>query len=87
MTTLRNSQLGTISISGPPVAAGVRSSQMGAIAVTENPPAASLNASQLFVVIVAANGKNYLSLGPVIPLPCWQPCTAYGTRAVVIRFN
>lgn len=86
MTGLRNSQLGTIAVGGAG-GSNLRASQYGSIAVASNPAAAGLRASQIAVIAVIANGKNFLPLGPVMPLPCWQPCTAYGTRSIVIRFN
>lgn len=85
MTDLRSSQLNTVTVGGG--GGDLRSSQLAAISVASNPAAAGLNASQLIVVAVVANGKSMLPLGPVMPLPCWQPCTAYGTRSIVIRFN
>jgi hypothetical protein len=85
MTSLRSSQLANVAVEGG--TAHLDASQMAAVSVLSNPAAAGLRASQLFVVSVIANGKNILPLGPVLRLPCWQPCTAYGTRSIVIRFN
>lgn len=85
MTDLRNSQLASIAVEGG--TAVLDASQLAAIAVLGNPAAAEMRVSQFFTVTVISNGKNYLPLGPVRPLPCWQPCTAHGTEAVVIRLR
>jgi hypothetical protein len=85
MTGLRNSQLATISVEGG--TGKLAASQLASISVLSNPAATGLRASQLFAIIVISNGKNLLPLGPAFKLACWQPCTAYGTRATVVRFR
>ena len=41
-------------------------------------------ARQLFLTQIVADSRLLVNMGPVIRLPCWQPCTAYGTRALVV---
>lgn len=85
MTILKGSQLGIVAATaGVP---NLQASQLGLISISSPPVAASLDASQLGVIIVMGNNKSILPLGPAFKLPCWQPCTAYGTRSIVIRLN
>jgi hypothetical protein len=49
--------------------------------------ASDLQVSQLALLGVISGPPNSYSLGPAFKLPCWQPCTAFGTEALVINFK
>jgi hypothetical protein len=75
MTNLRGSQLASIAVAANPAAGGLRASQLASIAVASNPAAIGLRVSQLCTIAVIANNEKYQSMGPVIDLGCWTPCS------------
>ena len=81
MTSLRSSQLDVIAVEGG--SARLEASQLMVITVSRNPAAAHMNVSQLFGIVVIGNGKSFLPLQGVHAMPCWQPCNAYGTHALI----
>lgn len=74
MTTLRNSQLASLSVVSNPAAIGLRASQLAVLSAMAPPFAVGLNASQIAVISVIANGQSFQPLGPVVGLGCWTPC-------------
>ncbi len=43
--------------------------------------------SQLVMIRVISDRTDYIRLRNPVKLPCWQPCTAYGTHATIVIFN
>lgn len=87
MTTPRATQFGSVTVIASE-AVPIKAMQFGAISVQQDAPSISPSrASQFGAIVVIANGKKFVSLRPAIQLPCWQPCTAFGTRSIVVNFG
>jgi hypothetical protein len=43
--------------------------------------------AQMVMIAVLSGPPNSYSLGNAFKLPCWQPCTAFGTEAIVIKLR
>lgn len=63
-----------------------QSEQMAILGV-EDISGAVPQVSQIVMIAVLEGPPFSLSLGPGFALPCWQPCTAFGTEALVITFR
>lgn len=48
---------------------------------------ANMQVTQLVAISVISGPPNSISLNRAFKLPCWQPCTAFGTESIVIRFK
>lgn len=46
-----------------------------------------IDIGQIVILGILEGPPNSIALGPAITLPCWQPCTAFGTEARVIIFK
>lgn len=68
----------------PPV---VPQAEQMAVLGVEDISGAVPQVEQLLMLAVIDGPPFSYSLGPAFKLPCWQPCTAYGTEARVIIFN
>jgi hypothetical protein len=84
MTNIRTGTLSGIAVST--AAPTIRIKQLAAIAVeSEAPPKIRLGSFAMIAVI--SGNINRTIMGPLFRLPCWQPCTAYGTRALIVDFS
>jgi hypothetical protein len=62
-----------------------RASQfVGVAVVAEGTPKPQI--SQLVMVAVVSGTINYISLDNPIALPCWQPCSSFGTFGKVFYY-
>jgi hypothetical protein len=60
--------------------------QLAIMGVEELEPA-DVDVAQLAILGILEGPPFSISLGPAFALPCWQPCTAFGTKAKVIIFR
>lgn len=56
------------------------------LGVEESGPTDPIVSGMMMIAVIDGPSKT-IALGPPIQLPCWQPCTAFGTEALVIRLN
>lgn len=84
-TPSRVSQMAMLSVADTgPVAS--RASQFALLSV-QSPAGIASDISQFAVIAVAANNRDYVRLENPYSLPCFNPCTSYGTFATIIRIG
>lgn len=66
--------------------ANVDIAQFGIAAVSDPPPLA-IDIAQMGIIAVLSGPGDYRQLDNVIPLNCWQPCTAYGYYGINVIFG
>lgn len=84
MTNVRSGQVAVVAAST--AAPKLQIGQLSTISVlVETPP--NIRFNQIAVIQVITGNINRAIMGPLFRLPCWQPCTAFGTRALIVDFS